>query len=173
MTVFLKSWIFSTGAASRVLPLHTVHIPFLHSMVRVRLTNAKNSFQISVYNKLSTRDLSLIKKIGSKAEDAKRSSLVVTRRGCIRNKSITGTAQVECFGDKVRRDWSVWTCADVVDILPGGKKRWTPQKHFNSQCRELAWQRRKMEADVLLWRPLNEAAKRRRNFPSNINKKGE
>lgn len=115
MTVFLKSWIFSTGAASRVLPLHTVHIPFLHSMVRVRLTNAKNSFQISVYNKLSTRDLSLIKKIGSKAEDAKRSSLVVTRRGsirkkCIRNKSITGTAQVECFGDKVRRDWSVWTC---------------------------------------------------------------
>lgn len=107
MTVFLKSWIFSTGAASRVLPLHTVHILFLHSMVRVRLTNAKNSFQISVYNKLSTRDLSLIKKTGSKAEDAKRSSLLVTRRGsirkkCIRNKSITGTAQVECFGDKVR-----------------------------------------------------------------------
>lgn len=139
-------------------------------MVRVRLTNAKNSFQISVYNKLSTRDLSLIKKTGSKGEDAKRSSLVVTRRGSIRNKSITGRAQVECFGDKVRRDWSVWTCADVVDILPGGKKRWTPQKHFNSQCRELEWSGRKMEADVLLWRPLNEAAKRRRNFPSNINK---
>lgn len=77
-------------------------------MVRVRLTNAKNSFIISVYNKLSTRDLSLIKKTGSKAEDAKRSSLVVTRRGsirkkCIRNKSITGTAQVESFGDKVRQ----------------------------------------------------------------------
>lgn len=145
-------------------------------MVHVRLTNAKNSFQISVYNKLSTRDLSLIKKTGSKGEDAKRSSLLVTRRGsirkkCIRNKSITGTAQVECFGDKVRRDWSVWTCADVVDILPCGKKRWTPQKHFNSQCRELEWSGRKMEADVLLWRPLNEAAKRRRNFPSNINKR--
>lgn len=107
MTVFLKSWIFSTGAASRVLPLHIVHIPFLHSMVRVCLTNAKNSFQISVYNKLSTRDLSLIKKTGSKAEDAKRSSLLVTRRGsirkkCIRNKSITGRAQFESFGDKVR-----------------------------------------------------------------------
>lgn len=107
MTVFLKSWIFSTGAASRVLPLHIVHIPFLHSMVRVCLTNAKNSFQISVYNKLSTRDLSLIRKTGSKAEDAKRSSLLVTRRGsirkkCIRNKSITGRAQFESFGDKVR-----------------------------------------------------------------------
>lgn len=76
-------------------------------MVRVRLTNAKNSFQISVYNKLSTRDLSLIKKTGSKAENAKRSSLLVTRRGsirkkCIRNKSITGRAQFESFGDKVR-----------------------------------------------------------------------
>lgn len=173
MTVFLKFWNFSTGAAPHVLPLRTVHIPCLHSMVRVRLTNAKNSFIISVYNKLSTRDLSLIKKTGSKAEDAKRSSLVVTRRGSIRkksirNKSITGTAPVEGFGDK---DWSVWTCADVVDILQDGKKRWTPQRHFNSQCRELAWQRRKMEADVLLWRPLNEAAKRRRNFPSNINKR--
>lgn len=42
------------------------------------------------------------------------------RKDRIKNESIRGTAQVGCYGDKVKETEVVWTCVEEIDV--GGNR---------------------------------------------------